>query len=117
MTYIRPLFIAIAASILPGTIYASDFALLQVGFGLLVIVVLIIIFGIIAAMVSQREKAIGFVILVIVSAVLGMAIVSTEADHMASGDYYGMLLAILLPGVISLIVPIFKLVKGRYKIE
>jgi hypothetical protein len=101
--------LAISISLVSVNAAASDFNVLWVGLGTLVIACMLIAIGVKAPFVA-KAKARGeviphsFVIILLVG--VGLAIVFDEKDHMGKVDYYGMLGLVLVPGILAFLVPL-----------
>jgi hypothetical protein len=101
--------------IVPINAFASDFVVLQVGFGAFIIAGLLIFMGVKALSTKSRETTISLMLLILGLTAIGLGIVSEESGHMSDYDYFGMLGIILLSGVFAFVISLFTLIKGRDK--
>jgi len=95
--------------ITPARVFASDFSVLGVALGSLVIAVILTGLGIKAFMVGRakgRSAAAPFLVFVAILIFVGVVLVVDEAAHMAKTDFYGFLAAIVVPGALAFFVPI-----------
>ncbi|WP_027363200.1 hypothetical protein [Desulfospira joergensenii] len=102
---------------LPSRAFASDFTILTVGLGSLLLSVFIIILGVkasFAARAAGTQKARPYMFVILFLVLLGIGIVINESGHMSGSDLTGMLAVILLPGFISFILPIVVGRKNHY---
>jgi hypothetical protein len=94
----------------PINAHASDFAILGVALGCLVIAALTIALGIAATRASRnkgRSQAAPYLFIIFFLVLIGVGLVMDESGHMADSDFVGMILTVLIPGVLSFAIPIF----------
>ncbi len=101
--------------LLAGILYssqamASDFAVLGVAIGSLLIAALNIALGC-WAFISAKKKgyieALPFLGIIVFLSFIGVGIVMDEAGHMSDTDTVGMLATVIVPGIIAFIAPLF----------
>jgi hypothetical protein len=90
---------------------ASDFNVLWVGVGTLVIACMLIAIGIKASFVAKaKAKArccvIPYLFAILLLSEIGLAIVFDEKDHMSQLDTWGMFGMVLIPGILSFFIPL-----------
>lgn len=102
--------LGITVSALPVAAHASDFAILAVALGCLVITVLNIVLGIVATHISRRRglpQAAPYLGVIVILLFIGVGLVMDEAKHMADSDFKGLMLMLIIPSALSFCVPLF----------
>ncbi|WP_299083538.1 hypothetical protein [uncultured Paraglaciecola sp.] len=105
----------ILLSLVPMQAVASDFVILWVGLGSLIIAVLLIIIGLVAYSAKNRDKKRGLLVVVIMLTLFGVLLIFDEASHMNDLDLYGMLATVLIPGLLAFLLPLCSLTKNGNK--
>lgn len=92
---------------LPSATYASDFSVLFVVLGVLLISVINAVISFKAAVIVVRQginQAIGYLFSMLLLSLVGVTLIFNETRHMADSDFYGSLAILLTPAFLSLFV-------------
>ena len=94
---------------------ASDFGILLVGLGSIIIAILLVILGVTAYSSNNRNKKTVLMAGVFFLTLLGILLVIDEASHMNDLDFYGLLGTILIPGLLAFLLPLYSLRRRENK--